>query len=76
MATQDEKERLAIVETEVKNVKDTVQEVRDDVKTLLGKIESLDDKYPTRREMNVLKWIVGTLIAAVSAIGTVLAIRH
>lgn len=68
MATKSEKERLAIVEVEVKNVKSTVQEIKGDVKTILKKFDHLDERYPTRREVSVFKWVVGTAILIIGVV--------
>lgn len=58
------KGRLLVVEHQNKEIKEAVKEI-------LEKLDNLDDRYPTRREVSVFNWIIVTTMAA---IGTVIAI--
>lgn len=71
MATKQEGERLAVVENEVQNVKTTVQEVRDDVKAIRSLVEDMDGTYV---KVTTARWVVGTLILALTAMATILMV--
>jgi len=64
----DEIERMAVVETEVKNIKQTVDagfyDVKKDIKTLSDKFDKLDKKYVTRSEFGPVKTVVYTIVGA------------
>lgn len=61
-------ERLAIVETEVKNLKGAVEvgfaELKVDVKGISDKFDCLDKKYVTRREFSPVKTITFGIVGA------------
>lgn len=76
MATQKELTDIAVLSTEVKQLKQDIAEIKGDMKTLLDKFEKLDDRYPTRREVAVLRWVSGILLAFVSALTTVVLRGH
>jgi hypothetical protein len=65
------KERLSVVETEVKNVKATVEEVKTDVKSVIKKLDNLENVFVTRREVALIKAAIGVL-ASLFAIYAVL----
>jgi hypothetical protein len=74
--TAKETERLAKVEQKVDDAGEDITEIKSDVKTILKKFEDLDDRYPTRREIAAIKTIVGILLAAVSALAAILALKN
>jgi hypothetical protein len=61
MSNLTTKERLSVVENEVKNVKATVEEVKTDVKSVIKKLDNLENVYVTRREVAILKAAIGVL---------------
>lgn len=63
MATRPEIERLAIVETEVKNVNKAISSLDKKMDVILDNLNNLDRKYVTRREMNLLRAVIATLLA-------------
>lgn len=62
MATKDERERLAVLETKVEGIDSKITEVKQDIKDIKAMFIALDDKYPTRREVAVMKWIIGIIL--------------
>lgn len=69
MATQQEIERLAVVETEVKNVKADVKEIKDtqtaEFAKLNTKIDGLDKKFAAKWVQSAMTFVIGLIIAAV-----------
>lgn len=69
MATQQEIERLAVVETEVKNVKADVKEIKDtqtaEFAKLNTKIDGLDKKFAAKWVQSAVTFVIGLIIAAV-----------
>ena len=63
-----EKERLAKLEEKTDNIVDKLAVVID-------KIDNLDNKFVTRAEFNVIKWIIGVLIGLTTAVSTFLLIK-
>lgn len=65
---------IAVLQSDAKTMKRDINEIKTDIKSILEKvdIEKLDSRYPTRRELAVLRWAVGILIAAVSALATLI----
>jgi hypothetical protein len=61
MSNLTTKERLSVVENEVKNVKATVDEVKTDVKSVIKKLDNLENVYVTRREVALVKAAIGVL---------------
>jgi len=66
--TAIEKERLAKLEEKTDNIVDKLDVVID-------KIDNLDNKFVTRAEFNVIKWIIGVLIGLTTAVSTFLLIK-
>jgi septal ring factor EnvC (AmiA/AmiB activator) len=66
--TQHERAELEVLKAQMSRTQDDVKEIKGDIKTMLKKMESLDDKFITRREGNVLRTLIAILISAVSAI--------
>jgi uncharacterized protein (UPF0335 family) len=60
-------ERIARVEENQKATNATLKEVKDDVKTILGKFDDLEDIFVTRKEVALVKAAIG-LIATVLGI--------
>lgn len=58
---------MAVVENEVKNLKATTQEVRDDVKAIRRLVEEMDSTYV---KITTARWVVGTIILAITAIAS------
>lgn len=69
MATQHEIERLAVVETEVKNVKADVQYIKTtqtaEFAKLNTKIDGLDKKFAAKWVQSAVTFVIGLIIAAV-----------
>lgn len=59
---------MEVLKAQMSRTQDDVKEIKGDIKTMLKKMESLDDKFITRREGNVLRTLIAILISAVSAI--------
>jgi len=61
-------ERIAVVETEVKNIKKAVDagfgDVKADIKTLSTKFDDLDKKYVSRAEFTPVRAVAYTLVGA------------
>lgn len=62
------KGRLLVVEHQNKEIKEAVKEI-------LEKLDNLDDRYPTRREVAVFNWIIVTTMAAIGTIIAILKIK-
>lgn len=73
-------ERLAIVETEVKNLKGAVEVgfagLKVDVKGISDKFDCLDKKYVTRREFSPVRTITFTIVgtAGLAVLGGLIAL--
>lgn len=74
MATKPERTDIAVLKDQMKRANSDIKEIKGDVKEVLGRFDNLDNKYPTRREIAAIKWVLGILIAAVSAIATILSV--
>jgi len=67
--TAIEKERLAKLEEKTDNIAEKID-------TVLAKLDNLDNKFVTRAEFNVIKWIIGVLIGLTTAVSTFLLIKR
>lgn len=48
-----------VLEYELGNMKNDIAEVKEDVKELKNILfDKLDERYPTRREFNAIKWVL------------------
>lgn len=56
-------ERLAKVEQKVDDARDDIADIKTDVKTIIGKIDSLDNRFITRLEGRAVYAFLGTCIA-------------
>lgn len=78
MATKNEKEELAVLKEQMKTAKDDIKEIKQDVKAgfenMSKKLDDLPNVFITRREGNVLRAMIVILIAAVSAIASILLV--
>jgi len=64
---EDKGERLAKVETEVKNLKDNNTKEHKEIKSMIKSfIESADKRYAPRWLMTVLSWIAGIFAVIIS----------
>lgn len=61
MATKDENERLAVLETKVTTVQNDVAEIKTDVK---GLVESIDKKYASKWVERVVAGLIGIILTA------------
>ena len=57
------------LEMEIKYIRDDIEETKADIKEIKSMFSKLDDRYPTRREFNAVKWIA---ISAATIITTIL----
>ena len=65
-----------VLEFELKNMKNDLAEVKEDVKELKNILfDKLDERYPTRREFNAIKWVFGILISLISIITAILEFK-
>lgn len=71
--TAQEKADLAVLKNQMTITNDDISEVKADVKTILGRLDALDKKYITRDEVNLGKWIIGTLVLLVGAMAGVMS---
>jgi len=56
-------ERIAVVETEVRDVQDDVREIRNDIRRLEGALLSLANRLDIK-----LQWLVGLLVSILVAV--------
>jgi cytochrome b subunit of formate dehydrogenase len=52
---------IETLEMEMKYIKQQLEEVKDWQKEILDTLNKLDDRYPTRREFNAIKRVIGIL---------------
>lgn len=60
------------LEMEIKYIRDDIEETKADIKEIKSMFNKLDDRYPTRREFNAVKWILWIAISAATIITTIL----
>lgn len=60
------------LEMEIKYIRDDIEETKADIKEIKSMFSKLDDRYPTRREFNAVKWILWIAISAATIITTIL----
>lgn len=67
MATKSEIERLAVVEEKVDRQGEDIKDIKDDVKTVLSRIDNLENVFVTRREVALIKFVIGVGFSLVGA---------
>lgn len=60
------------LEMELKFIREDVAETKEDIKEVKNMFNKLDDRYPTRREFNAVKWILWIAISAITILTTIL----
>jgi archaellum component FlaC len=49
------------IEMEINFIKGEIEEIKKGQDKILETLNKLDDRYPTRREFNAVKWVVSIL---------------
>ena len=62
------------LEMEMKYIKQQLEEVKEWQKEILETLNKLDDRYPTRREFNAIKRVIGILGWLLGLFTTILSI--
>lgn len=74
--TGQERADITVLKDQMKRANEDITEIKGDVKSLVTEIgnlpDKLDQRYITRKEMNVGKWMIGLLVALAAAIGAVI----
>lgn len=65
---------IETLEMEMKYIKQQLEEVKDWQKEILDTLNKLDDRYPTRREFNAIKRVIGILGWLLGLITAILSI--
>lgn len=58
---------LGRIDERTRNQAENAIETRNAIADINKQLAALDVKYPTRREMNLLKWVIGILAGALAA---------
>lgn len=66
---------IETLEMEIKHLNQQLEEVKEWQKEILETLNKLDDRYPTRREFNAVKWVVSILGWILGLATTILAIK-
>lgn len=66
---------IETVEMEIKHLNQQLEEVKEWQKEILETLNKLDDRYPTRREFNAVKWVVSILGWILGLATTILSIK-
>lgn len=65
-----------VLEFELSNMKNDLAEVKEDVKELKNILfDKLDERYPTRREFNAIKWVLWIAISIFTIVTTILQFK-
>lgn len=65
-----------VLEYELGNMKNDIAEVKEDVKELKNILfDKLDERYPTRREFNAIKWVLWIAISIFTIVTTILQFK-
>jgi len=59
-----------------KDFKDFAEIERSEHEKIFKRFEELDNKYPTRREFNAVKWVWWLIVWVLSWLSTVIALFH
>lgn len=65
---------IETLEMEMKYIKQQLEEVKEWQKEILDTLNKLDDRYPTRREFNAIKRVIGILGWLLGLITAILSI--
>ena len=65
---------IETLEMEMKYIKQQIEEVKEWPKEILDTLNKLDDRYPTRREFNAIKRVIGILGWLLGIITAILSI--
>lgn len=65
---------IETLEMEMKYIKQQLEEVKEWQKEILDTLNKLDDRYPTRREFNAIKRVIGILGWLLGIITAILSI--
>lgn len=57
-----------VLATEIRYMKNDINEIKEDLKEIKNMFNKLDDRYPTRREFNAIKRILWIAISAISLV--------
>ena len=66
---------IETLEMEIKHLNQQLEEVKEWQKEILESLNKLDDRYPTRREFNAVKWVVSILWGILWLATTILALK-
>ena len=66
---------IETLEMEIKHLNQQLEEVKEWQKEILETLNKLDDRYPTRREFNAVKWVVSILWWILGLATTILALK-
>lgn len=66
---------IETLEMEIKHLNQQLEEVKEWQKEILETLNKLDDRYPTRREFNAVKWVVSILGWILGLATTILSIK-
>lgn len=66
---------METVEMEIKYIKWEIDEIKKGQDKILEMLNGLDDRYPTRREFNAVKWVVSILWGILGLATTILALK-
>lgn len=66
---------METLEMEIKYIKWEIDEIKKGQDKILETLNSLDDRYPTRREFNAVKWVVSILWWVLGLATTILALK-
>lgn len=66
---------IETLEMEIKHLNQQLEEVKEWQKEILETLNKLDDRYPTRREFNAVKWVVSILGWVLGLATTILALK-
>lgn len=63
------------IEMEINYIKGEIEEIKKGQDKILETLNKLDDRYPTRREFNAVKWVVSILGWILGLATTILALK-
>jgi len=75
MATKSENADIRELQTKMDRVEVDIKEVKDDVKAVLVKMENLENIFVTRREVALIKAVIGVLAAAFGIYATYMGLK-
>lgn len=66
---------METLEMEINYIKWEIEEIKKGQDKILETLNNLDERYPTRREFNAVKWVVSILGWILGLASTILAIK-